>query len=238
LKKSAIPLSTQLQTFAWQWWEPKSRRKTTSSPTAGIGPIADRLLIYIHRWQADIEPLYIALAASVPTSISPKYADFRAFKSNSTFPKANRPLPKTACPEAKIIARTFHRCYRPLMFRILALVLLVSALVAPRAVWGAHLSGHDDLSAAGAAHSHHGEHTHEHDGDTLSVDELSETAGGEQDGLTHDHTPSFAIGGAIVLPDEAVLPTLAVTAASNVAVERLGASLSRPESLLRPPRFA
>jgi len=152
--------------------------------------------------------------------------------------KAHSPLPENTGPEPTTIARTVSGWYRLTMYRILALVLLVSALVAPRAVWGAHLSGHDDLSAAGAVHSHHGDHTHEPDGDKLSVDESSEIVSGEEDGLTHDHQPTFAIAGAMVLPEEAVLPALAVADASNVAFERLGASLSRPESLLRPPRVA
>ena len=33
--------SIHFQILAWLWWEPTSRRTTTLSPTAGIGPLAD-----------------------------------------------------------------------------------------------------------------------------------------------------------------------------------------------------
>lgn len=126
------------------------------------------------------------------------------------------------------------------MFRIFTLILLISALVVPRAAWGAHLSGHDDLSTAGAVHSHHGDDSHEHEHETGKnlVGDSSPGAGsdGEQDNLTHDHSPSFAVSGAIVLPDDAVLPALNVVAASTESMERSGTSLSHPDSLLRPPR--
>jgi hypothetical protein len=128
--------------------------------------------------------------------------------------------------------------YRRKVFRFLTLILLVSALIVPRAAWGAHLSGHDDLSTAGAVHAHHDDDSHEHEtgkflvGDP-SIDTDSE---GEQDGLTHDHSPSFAVSAAIVLPDDAILPALNVVAASTESMERSGTSLSHPDSLLRPPR--
>ncbi len=122
------------------------------------------------------------------------------------------------------------------MFRFLTLIVLVSALIVPRAAWGAHLSGHDDLSTAGAVHSHHDDDSHDHDSNQLSADVSSVTGDGEQDGLTHDHSPSFAVSGAIVLPDDAVLPALSVVAASTERTERSGSSLSHLASLLRPPR--
>ncbi len=117
------------------------------------------------------------------------------------------------------------------------LIMLVSALVVPRAAWGAHLSGHDDLSTAGAMHSHHEDGTHEYDSSPSSAGDSSMVADDEQDnGLTHDHSPSFAVSGAVVLPDSAVLPDLHVLAASTESMERSGTSLSHPDSLLRPPR--
>jgi hypothetical protein len=122
------------------------------------------------------------------------------------------------------------------VFRFLILILLVSALIVPRAAWGAHLSGHDDLSAAGAVHSHHGDDSHDHDSNQLSADASSVTGDGEQDGLTHDHSPSFAVSGAIMLPCDAVLHALSVVVASTENMERSGTSLSHPDSLLRPPR--
>jgi len=67
------------------------------------------------------------------------------------------------------------------VFRILALVLLVSALVVPRAAWGAHLSGHDDLSSVTAVHSHHDDHAHEYAAQGEDADEQDDEPGD----LTH-----------------------------------------------------
>ena len=122
--------------------------------------------------------------------------------------------------------------YRSTMFRILALVLLVSALVVPRAAWDAHLSGHKDLSSAGAVHSHHDDRAHEHS----AVGEDSTEQDDAPGDLTHDHKPAFAVGGDIPLPE--ISPVSAVIGARSTEglTELHVRVLSRPDSLLRPPR--
>lgn len=122
--------------------------------------------------------------------------------------------------------------YRDIVFRILTLVLLVSALIVPRAAWSAHLSGHEDLSSVGAVHSHHDDHAHEH---SASGDDTVEHDNAPGD-LTHDHKPAFAVGGDIPLPE--ISPVNAATGARSAEglTELHLKVLSRPDSLLRPPR--
>lgn len=118
------------------------------------------------------------------------------------------------------------------MFRILTLVLLVSALIVPRAAWGAHLSGHEDLSSVSAVHSHHDDHAHEHSatgGDAAAQDD----APGD---LTHDHKPAFAVGGDIPLPEISPVKAVIVARSAEGLTELHLTVLSRPDSLLRPPR--
>ncbi len=122
--------------------------------------------------------------------------------------------------------------YPGTVFRILAFVLLVTALVVPRAAWGAHLSGHDDLSSVGAVHSHHGDRAHEHSATGVDADDQND----ESEGLTHDHKPAFSVAGDIPLPE--VSPVNAVVGARSTegVTELYLKVLSRPDSLLRPPR--
>jgi hypothetical protein len=122
--------------------------------------------------------------------------------------------------------------YRGIVFRFLTLVLLVSALVVPRAAWGAHLSGHEDLSSVGAVHSHHEDHAHEHSASGEDAAEQDDAPGD----LTHDHKPAFAVGGDIPLPE--ISPVSAVIGARSAEglTELYLRVLSRPDSLLRPPR--
>lgn len=122
--------------------------------------------------------------------------------------------------------------YRGDVFRIFALVLLVSALVVPRAAWGAHLSGHEDLSSAGAVHSHHDNHAHEHSAGDAERDEQNDAPGD----LMHDHKPAFAIGGDIPLPEISPVDTVLAARSVEGLNELHLAVLSRPDSLLRPPR--
>ena len=118
------------------------------------------------------------------------------------------------------------------MVRILTLILLVSALVVPRAAWGAHLSGHENLSSVGAVHSHHDDHAHEHSATDEGAAELDDAPSD----LTHDHKPAFAVGGDIPLPE--ISPVNAVIGAPSTEglAELHLRVLSRPDSLLRPPR--
>ena len=138
----------------------------------------------------------------------------------------------TAQSELIDIALRAPAGYRSTVFRILALVLLVSALVVPRAAWGAHLSGHEDLSSLGAVHSHHDDHAHEHSATDEDPTEQDDAPGD----LTHDHKPAFAVGGDIPLPE--ISPVGAVFGARSAEglTELHLTVLSRPDSLLRPPR--
>ncbi len=120
---------------------------------------------------------------------------------------------------------------------MLALLLLVSALIVPRAAWDAHEAGHESLSSANAVHTHHDGYAHEHDG--AQTDDGQGIDSGESDsGLTHEHGPSFAQASAIVLPNADTLPILRLS--KYVYVERASGSapLHHPDSLLRPPRTA
>lgn len=122
--------------------------------------------------------------------------------------------------------------YRSTVFRILAFFMLVSALVVPRAAWGAHLSGHADLSSVNAVHSHHGDNAHEHEA-------TGEDAGEQEDepgDLTHDHAPAFAVSGDIPLPEAAPINAMTGACFAEALSELHLRMVSRPDSLLRPPR--
>lgn len=122
--------------------------------------------------------------------------------------------------------------YRGKVFRIFALVLLVSALIVPRAAWGAHLSGHEDLSSIGAVHSHHDDHAHEHSAADEDAAEQDDAPGD----LTHDHKPAFAVGGDIPLPEVSPINAVIGVRSAEGLTELHLRVLSRPDSLLRPPR--
>jgi hypothetical protein len=124
-----------------------------------------------------------------------------------------------------------------LMLRLLFLALLCS-LVVPRAAWGAHLAGHGDLSVAAAVHTHHADHAHEHDGKNPA--EHDDALGGEDgdDGLTHEHSPAFAVGSGEVPPELITLSDWPLSAEDQVERETAGEHLRHPDSLLRPPRTA
>ena len=122
--------------------------------------------------------------------------------------------------------------YRGIVFRILTLVLLVSALIVPRAAWGAHLSGHEDLSSIGAVHSHHHDHAHEQSASGEGAVEQDDAPGD----LTHDHKPAFAVGGDIPLPEMSAVDAVIGAASAKGLTQLHLRVLSRPDSLLRPPR--
>jgi hypothetical protein len=123
------------------------------------------------------------------------------------------------------------------MARLLFLALLCS-LVVPRTAWGAHMAGHAELSVAGAVHTHHGDHAHEHDvGDSAEHDGALDSEGGK-DGLTHEHSPAFALGSAVVLPDSVSVPSWPLSAEAQAERESVGKHLRHSDSLLRPPRTA
>jgi hypothetical protein len=118
------------------------------------------------------------------------------------------------------------------MVRLLFFALLCS-LIVPRAAWGAHLAGHEELSVAGAAHTHHGDHVHEH-GVENSADH--EAVWDESDALTHEHSPALSLCSAVVLPDSVILPVWPLSAEAQIDRKSVGEFLRHPDSLLRPPR--
>jgi hypothetical protein len=122
------------------------------------------------------------------------------------------------------------------MFRLMFFALLCS-LVVPRAAWGAHLAGHEELSVAGSVHTHHADHAHEHAKDSTGHNTALDCEDGN-DGLTHEHSPSFALGSADFLSDSLSMLVWPLASEAQVARERNGVHLRHPESLLRPPRTA
>lgn len=120
----------------------------------------------------------------------------------------------------------------------LAFALLLLALVFPRVAWDAHLAGHEELSSAASAHTHHRDHTHEHAGDVAQDGDVTPHDDDGDAGFTHDHGPFYSLAAALVLPDGYDTPTW--LAPADLVYERTGAlgALSRPDSLLRPPRMA
>lgn len=123
------------------------------------------------------------------------------------------------------------------MARLLFLALLCS-LIVPRAAWGAHLAGHEELSVAGAVHTHPGDHAHEHEVEASAEHDGALDSEDGNDGLTHEHSPAFALGSAVVLPDSVSLTSCSLGAEAQVERESVGRHLRHPDSLLRPPRTA
>ena len=128
--------------------------------------------------------------------------------------------------------------YHTEMVRLCALLLLACALIVPRAAWSAHLSGHEELSSASVVHTHHGDHAHEHgEANTAKGEAPGEPATDTRD-LTHEHSPSFALGSAVVLPDVASLSVCLRSVDLHGELDPGGGPLQSPDSLLRPPRTA
>lgn len=119
-----------------------------------------------------------------------------------------------------------------------ALLLLVCALVVPKTAWGAHLAGHEQLSASFSVHMHHADHAHEQMTDEAQdADEGSDGASPDQS-MVHDHGPSLSLNAALAQTGD--LGIEAWVSASNLTFDRDYAANahSHPESLLRPPRNA
>lgn len=129
------------------------------------------------------------------------------------------------------------------MVRVFALVLLVCALVVPRAAWSAHLAGHENLTSQLSVHSHQSDHGHEHEeprSDGVDVHAVDETGGGDahSGGLTHDHSPSLSLASAWLMADDAAFETWPAPGRHNPDRTIAPNAHSRPESVLRPPRAA
>ena len=82
------------------------------------------------------------------------------------------------------------------------------------------------------------DHAHEHADDMAEADEHGASDTGSDEGLTHDHGPSLSLATAMLTPDDPQLSSW--FAATDLRFDRsfAAAALSRPESLLRPPRAA
>ena len=121
-----------------------------------------------------------------------------------------------------------------------AFIFLICALVVPRAAWGAHLAGHEELTSSSSVHTHHADHAHEHEGKVDSgyqndADNDSDSAG---KGLTHDHSPSLSLLTALLLPSEMKLSTWFTPLGQRFSLNFGADERSHPGSLLRPPRAA
>jgi hypothetical protein len=121
-------------------------------------------------------------------------------------------------------------------------LILLCTLIVPRASWSEHAAGHEELSSANVVHTHHGSHVHEHENEHEDADLVANEADGDpsedQDGLTHEHSPSIALGSALMLPAEIELMAVDLVRSRHLVAKYGGVPLPRPESLLRPPRTA
>lgn len=118
------------------------------------------------------------------------------------------------------------------MFARFALLLMVCALVVPKAAWGAHLAGHEQMASASAVHTHHADHAHVHADEQSAADQQGTSDASPDKGLTHDHGPSLSLATAMLAPDDPQLSSW--FAATDLRFDRsfAAAALSRPESLL------
>lgn len=125
------------------------------------------------------------------------------------------------------------------MLRLLSLLLIVCALVGPRAAWGAHLAGHEELTSGTAVHTHHGDHAHEHAAPAPEHEAALDAEPDEDGALTHDHGSADALVSAMLLPNvSANFPDVPTIAGVLFDRARNFGALKHPESLLRPPRLA
>lgn len=124
------------------------------------------------------------------------------------------------------------------MSKFLALMLLVCALIVPRTAWDAHLAGHESQPSISAVHTHHADIVHEHSGPETGDRDASVDTDSDEDGLTHEHSPSLALSSAMTLPDVGVLPPWRQISVTPFDREHDAGPQRNPESLLRPPRAA
>jgi hypothetical protein len=115
--------------------------------------------------------------------------------------------------------------------------------VIPRTAWSAHLAGHEAVASLATTHAHHGEHSHgtgshDHHAKAGVVDQATDEDGDEGSDWSHDHSSSFALGAAVVVPSLDVTPLPALRAEPRVDPGDAATPAQRPSSLLRPPRQA
>lgn len=120
----------------------------------------------------------------------------------------------------------------------LALLCLILSLLAPRLAWAAHFSGHEALSSATMAHSHHsdaGQHTHSADSAGAEQGAKDQGSGGD---FTHSHPPAFALAFVAMLPGDFASEAFFGPHLIGGLPEGGGVHLQDYPSLLRPPRTA
>lgn len=124
------------------------------------------------------------------------------------------------------------------MFRQILSLLIACALVVPTAAWGLHLVGHAQLASAESTHTHHSDHAHEADSQIKASDEQGGEGSAPIKGMTHDHGSSHSHVSAFLKPDESL--TLSSLISDQLLFDRYSSAdaLSRPDTLLRPPRTA
>jgi hypothetical protein len=79
----------------------------------------------------------------------------------------------------------------------LSFIILLFALIVPRAAWGAHMAGHEEISTT-AVHQHHDVDYHSHgevDGEISEPLNLNDAGG-----IAHNHTPADVLS-SIDVPD-------------------------------------
>ena len=94
------------------------------------------------------------------------------------------------------------------------------------------------MASTSAVHTHHGDHAHEHADGRTTADEHGTGDTGSDKGLTHDHGASLALATAMLAPDDAQLESWFAAVDLRFDLAFAATALSRPESLLRPPRAA
>jgi hypothetical protein len=149
------------------------------------------------------------------------------------------PIPFLANGGADCLALTsarFERIQHGVWHR-LALIVFIFALAVPRFAWATHEAGYDALSTIAAVHTHHAGHVDEHDGEP-SAEHFADEGDGDDRSLTHDHRALHAVAAAMLPADAVMLTNWFASANMHFDISVAPAALSRPDSLLRPPRTA
>lgn len=123
------------------------------------------------------------------------------------------------------------------MFRIAALLLLISALIVPRMAWSAHEVRHDYQRTV--AHVHHGDHTHAvSDHDHGGFEEHADDDNGDAL-LVHDHLAADVLSSMATIADTIAAEQPFFRSEPDAPERRSsGAPSGDPNTLLRPPRTA
>jgi|TARA_B110001454_G_scaffold195461_1_gene197747 hypothetical protein len=128
------------------------------------------------------------------------------------------------------------------MFARLGLLLVLCAMLLSGRAWDAHLAVHEQLSSATAVHTHHSDHVHAVD-PVASFEKaaLGDAPADQRDperGLTHSHGSMAGHGFALLSADHTEFAGLPSAKELHFPPRASLAAISRPNSLLRPPRTA